>query len=108
MTSNHAKGKAKEREFLFWIARQTPEHKIEGFVYPMGKFSDCDAHGVFDGHYLTSAGAVVFFQVCHRSTIARHRRAIEAFVASHPARQYVIALYAWQMGKDGFRQVKAW
>lgn len=101
MTGNHAKGKAKEREFLAWIA-------CEGFVFPMGKYESNDAFGIFDGFYLTSAGTVVFFQICHRSTIARHLRAIEAFTLSHAVRHYVIALYAWQMGKDGFRQVEVW
>ena len=116
MKSSHSKGKAKEREFLKWI-------DCEGFVFPMNKWGDNDAlkqldpkdgkwNGCTDGFYLGYGGCVSFFQVCHRTTKERHRRAIEAFVDEHPARNYTICLYSWDKASERkgmpFRLIRAW
>ena len=102
MKSSHSKGKAKEREFLKWI-------DCEGFVFPMNKWGDNDAFGIFDGFYLGHGGRVFFFQVCHRTTKERHRRAIQAFVDAHPDRNYTICLYSWKSGDSvPFRLIRAW
>ena len=110
--SSHSKGKAKEREFLKWIADQYgPAQDIEGFVFPMNKWGDNDAFGIFDGFYLGYGGSVSFFQVCHRTTKERHRRAIQAFVDAHPDRNYIICLYSWDKASERegiFRLIRAW
>ena len=94
MTGNHSKGKAMERD---WI-RLHPD--LECFDIPMGKFNDNDAFGIADIIALGLTGVVHFVQVCHRSTVARHRNAIQAFVDAHtPPREYVIALYSWKARK---------
>ena len=104
--SSHSKGKAKEREFLKWIG-------CEGFVFPMNKWADNDAFGIWDGFYIgTLFGGVSFFQVCHRTTKERHRRAIQAFVDAHPERHYTICLYSWDKASERkgmpFRLIRAW
>jgi len=94
MTGNHSKGKAMEREW----ARLHPEY--ECFVIPMGKFNDNDCFNIGDIVALDERGTVFFIQVCHRSTVARHKKAIEAFVEAHSHRRgYVVVLWSWKARK---------
>ena len=105
MSSNHAKGKQKEREFLKWIDR-------EGYVIPYSNFGEKDIFGIADGLFLGSGGGVVFFQITHRCAVKRHRKAIDAFVDAHPNRDYAICLYSYghslKRFPAPFRQVKVW
>jgi len=103
MTGNHSKGKAKEREFLAYRG-------VEGFVFPMGHHAsgDKDAFGIADGLNLYPSGRVCFFQICHHSTVKRHREAIECFVRGHPLRHYDIELWSWKNEVPGFRLIGAW
>ena len=89
---NHSKGKAMERKLIEHLG-------VEGFIFPMAKFDDADAFGVFDGLFI-QYGYVFFIQVCHRSTVARHKKAIQSFVDAHPGeRWYQIELWSWKARK---------